>query len=319
MSQVPIKSLGSLETACVRTPESCFDLVPDFAYLPNYEASLPSFGAMRMAYIDEPPLHKANGRIALCLHGEPSWSFLYRKMIEPLRAAGYRVIAPDLFGFGRSDKPVNADWYQFESHRTSLLELIENLGLTNITLIVQDWGGLLGLTLPHEMADRFSQLLVMNTTLATGDVPLSEGFIAWRNYMSKANNFDCSKLFQRACPHLSLAQAQAYSAPFHTAESLSGVRRFPALVPEFEDSSGALISRQARSFWQEQWQGQSFMAIGMADPVLGPTVMSALRKLIRGCPEPLQLTEAGHFVQEWETSNGIVGNSIIATALNQWA
>ena len=309
----------SCATECLRTAETCFENVPYFLYSPRFNASLPSFGAMQMAHIDEAPTTLANDRVALCLHGEPSWSFLYRKMIEPLRAAGYRVVAPDLFGFGRSDKPIDPGWYTFNTHRRSLIEFIEQLDLNNITLIVQDWGGLLGLTLPHEMPARFKQLIVMNTTLGTGNVALSDGFKAWRSYMAAQTNFDCEKLFARSCPHLSSAELRAYSAPFPSNEYLVGVQRFPALVPEFEDSEGAAISRTANTFWSEQWSGQSFMAIGAADPVLGLPVMHALRKKIRGCPEPLVIEDGGHFLQEWETGNGKLGESIIATALASFA
>jgi pimeloyl-ACP methyl ester carboxylesterase len=299
----------------VRTDESCFSNLPSFSYVPSFIDNLPSFLGMRMAYIDAPAIGTPNGKIALCLHGEPSWSYLYRKMIPKLQAAGYRVVAPDLFGFGRSDKPVDDNWYQFETHRASLLEFIEYLGLNKILLAVQDWGGLLGLTLPHEASERYDQLLVMNTTLATGDVPLSQGFKDWRTFMASQQNFDCAKLFARACPHLSAAETQAYSAPYITVESLAGVRRFPALVPEHIDSPGASTSRDARQFWQAQWRGQSFMAIGMADPVLGTSVMHALRKIIRDCPEPMMIESGGHFLQEWQSEH----NPIVETAIRSWS
>jgi pimeloyl-ACP methyl ester carboxylesterase len=309
-----MKNYEIVETQVIRTPESKFSALPNFAYKPHFVAALPSFGSLRMAYIDEPPTGMANGKVALCLHGEPSWSFLYRKMIPKLQAAGYRVIAPDLFGFGRSDKPTVDTWFQFETHRASLLELVEHLNIKNILLVVQDWGGLLGLTLPLHAAHRYAQLLVMNTTLGTGDVPLSQGFKNWRAFMAMQNDFDCGKLFARACPHLSSEEAQAYNAPFDSVASLTGVRQFPLLVPEFADSDGALISRDARQFWQTQWQGQSFMAIGMKDPVLGPSVMQLLRKSLRGCPEPMMIENGGHFLQEWQSEH----NPIVENAIASW-
>jgi tRNA(adenine34) deaminase len=298
----------------IRTPETAFAGIPDFAYTPHFNNTLPSFGGLQMAYIDEAPTSVPNGKVALCLHGEPSWSFLYRKMIPKLRATGYRVIAPDLFGFGRSDKPTNEVWFQFETHRTSLLELIEQLDLHNVLLIVQDWGGLLGLTLPLHSPERYVELLVMNTTLGTGDIPLTQGFKDWRAYMASQPEFDCAKLFSRSCPHLSSAEIQAYSAPFENVASLAGVRRFPQLVPEFLDSPGASISRDAKAFWQHQWQGKSFMAIGMKDPVLGPPVMRSLQKMIRRCPEPMLIEEGGHFLQEWQSEH----NPIVERAVASW-
>ncbi len=299
----------------VRTDESAFANIPDFLYKAIFIDTLPSFPALRMSYIDEPATSPPNGKVALCLHGEPSWSFLYRRMIPKLQAAGYRVIAPDLFGFGRSDKPIDEAWFQFDTHRASLLEFIEYLDLRNILLIVQDWGGLLGLTLPHHAPERYAQLLVMNTTLGTGDMQLSQGFKDWRAFMASQQNFDCSKLFSRSCPHLTIQETQAYSAPFPNLESLAGVRRFPQLVPEFIDSAGAATSRQARKFWQTQWQGQSFMAIGMKDPVLGPAVMQTLRKAISGCPEPMMIENGGHFLQEWQSEH----NPIVENAVASWA
>ncbi|HLX80961.1 MAG TPA: haloalkane dehalogenase [Burkholderiales bacterium] len=294
----------------MRTPDERFANLPDFPYAPHYL----EWRGLRVHYIDEGGDPRAEGRVIptlLCLHGEPTWSYLYRKMIPPFVAAGYRVVAPDLIGFGRSDKPVEEELYSFEFHRNMLLFFMEKLNLSGIALAVQDWGGLLGLTLPMEMPARFARLLVMNTTLGTGDVPLSEGFIAWRAYVNKNPAIDCGKLLGRACPHLSAAEAAAYEAPYPDAASKAGVRRFPQLVPDRPDAPGAAISRRARDWWQNGWQGEAFMAIGAKDPVLGPPVMSALRKVIRNCPEPYVHAEGGHFLQEW-------GGDVAREALKQW-
>ena len=236
--------------------------------------------------------------VALCLHGQPTWSYLYRKMIPALIAAGLRVVAPDFFGFGRSDKPEEEATYTFIFHRDSIVALIEALDLRRITLVCQDWGGLIGLTIPMDMADRFERLLVMNTALGTGDVPLGEGFLAWRAFSNSKPDMDIAALMKRAVPTLSEAEAAAYAAPFPDARYKSGVRRFPNLVPDRPDAGGAGVSRRARDFWSKDWAGKSFMAIGMQDPVLGPPAMRALRKTIRNCPPPLELADAGHFVQE---------------------
>ncbi|MGP8121971.1 MAG: haloalkane dehalogenase, partial [Xanthobacteraceae bacterium] len=233
-----------------------------------------------------------------CLHGQPTWSYLYRKMIPAFVAAGLRVVAPDFFGFGRSDKPEDEATYTFDFHRASIMALIEALDLRHITLVCQDWGGLIGLTIPMDMADRFDRLLVMNTGLGTGDVPLGEGFLAWRAFFNSKPDMDIAGLMKRAVPALSDAEAAAYGAPFPDVRYKAGVRRFPNLVPDRPDAGGAALSRRARDFWASTWSGKSFMAIGMTDPVLGPPAMRALHATIRNCPPPLELADAGHFTQE---------------------
>lgn len=294
----------------LRTPDARFAALPGYPFAPHYAQDLPGFEGLRMHYLDEG--QHAAAPIFLCLHGQPTWSYLYRKMIPPFAAAGARVIAPDLFGFGRSDKPAAEDFYTFGRHRDSLVAFVERLDLTNITLVCQDWGGLLGLTLPMEMPQRFARLLVMNTALGTGDVPLTEGFIAWRAWNNQHPDMDVAKLMARSCPHLSAEECQAYAAPFPDSSHKAGVRRFPNLVPDAPDADGAEISRRARDWWQTQWHGASYMAIGMKDPVLGPRVMHALRRLIRGCPAPFEHADAGHFVQEW-------GEDVARRALSAFA
>ena len=291
----------------MRTPDERFAKLPGFPWVPNYL----EWKGHRVHYLDVKPGAGAVSRTLLCLHGEPTWSYLYRKMIPPFAAAGYRVVAPDLIGFGRSDKPVEDEVYSFEFHRNMLLSLIEKLNLSNIALAVQDWGGLLGLTLPMEMPERFERLLIMNTALGTGDSPLSEGFVAWRAYVNKNPGIDCAKLLARACPHLSAAEAAAYEAPYPDIASKAGVRRFPNLVPDRPDAPGAELSRMARDWWQNGWRGESFMAIGAKDPVLGLPVMRELRKIIRNCPEPYIHAEGGHFLQEW-------GGDVARETLKRW-
>jgi haloalkane dehalogenase len=284
-------------TNFLRTPDERFENLPGFLYTPHYVEDLANYEGLRMHYIDEGPSDADH--IFLCLHGEPTWSYLYRKMIPVFVRAGHRVVAPDFFGFGRSDKPKEDLVYTFEFHRGSIMALITYLGLTNITLTCQDWGGIIGLTLPMEMPNVFTHLLIMNTALGTGDVPLSEGFLAWRDWTNKNPDMPIGKLMKRSCPHLREEECAAYEAPFPDATYKAGVRRFPNLVPESAEAPGAEISRKAHDWLKNEWSGDTFMAIGMQDPVLGPPVMRALRKLIRGCPEPCEISEAGHFVQEW--------------------
>ncbi|HEX8555765.1 MAG TPA: haloalkane dehalogenase, partial [Sphingomonas sp.] len=252
---------------------------------------------LRMHYLDEGESGDA-GPTFLCLHGQPSWSYLYRRMI-PIFAQVGRVVAPDLYGFGRSDKPIDEDAYSFDFHRASLLRLIDTLDLSRITLVCQDWGGLLGLTLPMERPDRFDRLIVMNTALATGDRPLGPGFEAWRALNRSQPDLDVAALMHKASPILGPAEAAAYAAPFPDISYKAGIRRFPDLVPATPDAPGAATSRAARVWWCEQWRGMSFMAIGCQDKVLTPASMEVLRADIAGCPEPMVLKDAGHFVQEW--------------------
>ena len=208
------------------------------------------------------------------------------------------MVAPDLIGFGKSDKPKKDDAHSFTWHRQTLLELVERLDLKNVILVVQDWGGLLGLTLPLAKPERYKGLLVMNTVLATGEQPLSPGFLAWREMCAKNPQFDIAKLFARGNLQMSADECAAYMAPFPDAGHRAATRAFPAMVPEYVDSDGAAVSRHARDFWTNQWSGQTLMAIGEQDPVLGPAVMHHLKSQIRHCPEPMLISAAGHFVQE---------------------
>ena len=287
----------------LRTPDERFAALPGFPFAPRYVDALPG---LRMHYVDEGP--RAASHTFLCLHGQPTWAYLYRRMIPAFLGAGARVVAPDLYGFGRSDKPRDEAWYTFTRHRDSLGAFVQQLDLRSITLVCQDWGGILGLTLPMDMPDRFARLVVMNTALGTGDAPLGEGFLAWRTWSNKNPDMDVAKLLKRACPHLTDAEAAAYAAPYPDASFKAGVRRFPNLVPDAPDADGAALSRQACDWLRTEWHGPTFMAVGATDPVLGPPVMAKLRAGIRGCPEPYLHPEAGHFVQEW-------GEEIAARAL----
>jgi haloalkane dehalogenase len=283
--------------AALRTPEENFTALPGYAFAPHYVTDLAGYEGLGLHYLDEGP--RDAKRTVLCLHGQPTWSYLYRRMIPVFAAAGQRVVAPDFFGFGRSDKPTDEATYTFDFHRNTLLRLIERLDLRDITLVVQDWGGLIGLTLPMALPDRFTRLIVMNTMFPTGDAPLGEGFLAWRAWCAKNRDMDIGKLMGRSCKHLSPAECAAYGAPYADARYKAGVRRFPPMVPEFPESDGAALGRQARAWFEQQWQGQSFMAVGMQDPVLGPPVMAGVRRHIRNCPPPLEVAEGGHFLQEW--------------------
>lgn len=291
----------------LRTDDSRFAGLPDWPYEPRYVDDLPGYDGLRLHYVDEGP---TDAPVFLCLHGEPTWAYLYRRMMPTFLESGARVVAPDFFGFGRSDKPVDDAVYTWGFHRASLLAFIERLALREVTLVVQDWGGLLGLTIPVDMPERVSGLLAMNTTFAIGAEP-TEGFLAWRDYMASTPDLAVDRLMKRSCPHLSEAEAAAYSAPFPGPEHKAGVRTFPNLVPTSKEMDGVEVSTRAARWWSTEFEGRSFMAIGESDPVLG-SVMPAVHSLIKGCPPPLRLPEAGHFVQEW-------GERVARTTLEQWA
>lgn len=259
-----------------------------------------------MHYVDEGPRHAP---VFLCLHGLPTWAYLYRRMIPVFLETGARVVAPDFFGFGRSDKPVNDAHYTWEFHRESLLRFIEALDLKQATLVVQDWGGLLGLTVPVDMPERVSGLLIMNTAFGTGAEP-TPGFVAWREYVANNPDFDVGRLMKRSCQHLTDDEVAAYDAPFPDSKHKAGVRSFPTLVPTSPDMSGVEVSKKAVEWWSTEFDGHCFMAIGEADPVLA-SVMPIMHGIIRGCPDPMRLPEAGHFVQEW-------GGQVARAALAKW-
>jgi tRNA(adenine34) deaminase len=290
-----------LRDDALRTSDSAFEGLPGYDWEPHYISDLPSLAGLRMHYLDEgaalPPAEE-DRMTWLCLHGNPAWSYLYRRMIPIFLAAGHRVVAPDMIGFGKSDKPKKESAHNFSWHRQVLLEFVERLDLRNVVLVVQDWGGLLGLTLPMAAPQRYRGLLAMNTALGTGDQPLSPGFLAWRDMCARNPAFDIARLFARGNPHLSPDECAAYAAPFPDAGHRAALRVFPAMVPDRPDADGAAISRQARDFWSTRWIGRSMMAVGAQDPVLGPPVMQSLRKSVRGCPEPMVIADAGHFVQE---------------------
>jgi tRNA(adenine34) deaminase len=288
-----------LREDALRPQDEWFEGLPDYPWRANYLSDLPALNGLRMHYLDEVKDANKNDQLTyLCLHGNPAWSYLYRKMIPTFVAAGHRVVAPDLIGFGKSDKFKKANQHSFDFHRNVLLAFIERLNLERVVLVVQDWGGILGLTLPMAMPNRFVGLLVMNTTLTTGETPLSDGFISWRTWCKDNPDFDVGKLFTRGNKHMSDEETQAYNRPFTDKGHRAALHAFPPMVPEHMSSPGADISRQAAAFWRNDWQGQSLMAIGLQDPVLGEPIMRNLQKNIRNCPEPMLLPQAGHFVQE---------------------
>ena len=230
----------------VRTPDECFDGLPNFPYAPHY-VEVPSGDgseALRVHYLDEGP---AGGEIVLLLHGEPSWCFLYRKMIPVLTAAGLRCIAPDLVGFGRSDKPTSRDSYTYANHVEWMrAALFDALDLRDVTLVCQDWGGLIGLRLVGEQPDRFARVVAANTFLPTGEQPAGEAFLNWQRFSQTVENFDVGFIVSTGC-HVKVDPevTAAYSAPFPDDTYKAGARQFPMLVPTSTDDPASGANRKA--------------------------------------------------------------------------
>lgn len=279
----------------LRTPDERFDRLPGFPFAPNY-LEVPSGEGedLRLHYLDE-----GSGSVVLLLHGEPSWSFLYRKMVPPLTAAGLRVVAPDLIGFGRSDKPARRTDYTFQRHVDWIRSFIEALDLTDITLFCQDWGGLVGLRLVAEETGRFARVVASNTFLPTGDQPLGDAFFSWRSYSQEVPKFPVGDTVRRGCvSELPSEVVSAYEAPFPDETFKEGARQFPVLVPASPDDPAAAANRAA---WEvlTTFDRPFLTAFGDSDPITRGADMM-LQALIPGAAnQPHQtIEEAGHFIQE---------------------
>jgi haloalkane dehalogenase len=289
-------------TVTHRTPDERFVDLPDFPFAPHYVdvAARPgSTSTLRMHHLDERPSSGAGGPVVVLLHGEPSWSYLYRHMIPPIVAAGFRCIAPDLVGFGRSDKPVDRSAYSYAAHTEWLRTLLfDQLDLDDVVLFCQDWGGLLGLRLVGLHPDRFAAVLASNTTLPVGtDVPAA--FAAWQEFSQTVADFDAGMIVQRASSRtLRDDEVDAYRAPFDTAESLAGARQFPMLVPTSADDPEALVNVKA---WQglETFSKPFVTVFGTADPVTRGGQRPMQVRIPGAAGQSHELVEgAHHFIQE---------------------
>lgn len=281
----------------LRTPDERFDALPDWSFDPHYlDVDDTEGGRLRMHYVDEGP-HEAAP--VLLLHGEPTWSYLYRHMIPGLVDAGHRVIAPDLVGFGRSDKPVRQQDYSYARHAHWLASLIAQLELTSITLFCQDWGGLLGLRLVGEKPSRYARVVAANTFLPTGDEPIGEAFEQWRAFSQTVPEFPAGAIVQKGTVRdLSDAEVAAYDAPFPTEAHKAGARRFPLLVPTDREDPEAMTNRDA-------WKGLGLFkrpfltAFGDSDPITRGADRILQQRIPGAAGQPHEtVTEAGHFLQE---------------------
>ena len=271
-----------------RTPDERFAELPGFVFAPHYLEQ----DGLRMHYLDE-----GEGDPVLCLHGEPTWSFLYRKMIPGLTAAA-RVIAPDYFGFGRSDKPEDAGWYTFDRHCASIRRLVEQLDLRRVTVVVQDWGGPIGLRLAVEQPERVARLVILNTGLGGGRPP-SESWLRFREVVRAAGgDFQAGRLIRTAAVRgLADEVVAAYDAPFPTAESKAGVLAFPEQVPtepEHPNTAPLMAIREALASWEKP----TLVLFGDSDPIFRPEVADAIARWIPGALSAELVANAGHFVQE---------------------
>ena len=281
----------------LRTPDACFEGLTAYPFKPNY-LFVDDFdcGEMRMHYLDE---GSKDGEVVLLLHGEPSWSFLYRNMIAPITDKGYRVIVPDLIGFGRSDKPTKRSDYTYQRHLDWLRNILSQLSLENITLVCQDWGGLLGLRLVAEHPDKFARVLAANTMLPTGDHAPGEAFMKWRTFSQEVAEFPVAGIIKGATvTELAPSVLEGYNAPYPSEEHKAGVRQFPLLVPITTDDPQTENNRAA---WQtlKRFSKPFLTAFSDSDPVTagGDKIM---QKLIPGTQgqSHTTITNGGHFLQE---------------------
>jgi haloalkane dehalogenase len=281
----------------LKTPESAFSSILDFPYEPRYIQVTDTIGGeLSMAYYQAGP---KNGHPIVLLHGEPSWAYLYRKMMPVLADAGFNVLAPDLIGFGRSDKPSRQSDYTYARHLIWVKEWLHECVPTPATLFCQDWGGLIGLRLVAEYPDKFSGVMASNTGLPTGDHAPSEAFTKWRRFSQDVPVFPTSNIIASATVQpMSEAALYAYDAPYPSEEYKSGARVFPLLVPTSPDSRESQANREA---WEKlkRFNKPFLTAFSDSDPVTagGEKIM---QKLIPGCngmPHTI-IKQGGHFVQE---------------------
>ena len=275
----------------IRTPDERFENLPEWPFAPRYV----EINGLRIHYVDE-----GAGETVLCLHGEPTWSYLYRKMI-PILAQNYRVVAMDFVGFGRSDKYTEIDDYSYQMHHDTLVGFMEALNLNGVTLVCQDWGGIIGLPVATEMPERFARLVIMNTGLPGGDLELGKGFMQWREFAEKAGrDLPVGKLMVRSAVSADVPPEveAAYDAPFPDHSYKAGVAAFPLLVPLKRDDPGAAEIRRVRGALKH-WRKPALVMFSDSDPTTSGAD-KFFRKLIPSAndhPE-IVIRDAGHFLQE---------------------
>jgi haloalkane dehalogenase len=271
-----------------RTPDERFQGLPDFQFEPRYV----ELDGLRLARIDE-----GDGPPVLFMHGEPTWSFLWRKVIPSVRDAGFRCVAPDLFGFGRSDKPTEMDWYSYDRHTEAIKSLVEDLDLRGVTLVCHDWGGSIGMRVATELGDRFDRMVLMETGLFTGHQRMTEAWFAFRDFVTRTEDLPISMLVRRACLNDPGDEvAAAYDAPFPSPEAKFGARAFPLMLPTSPDADGAETGRRVLEAITAD-QRPKLLLWADSDPIIPPKVGNRFAERI-GAPEPETIEGASHFLQE---------------------
>jgi haloalkane dehalogenase len=275
-------------TDAIRTPDPLLEGLPDYPYEPGYR----TVDGLRLAHVDE-----GDGRPVVMFHGEPTWGYLWRHLLPPLRDAGHRVILPDLPGFGRSDKPMDRGWYSYDRHVAVAATLLEDLDVRDATFVVHDWGGPIGLRLAVDHPDRVARLVIMDTGLFTGEQPMSDAWHAFHDFVERTEDLPVGMLVRRGC-HTDPGDevAAAYDAPFPSVAAKAGARAFPGLIPQAPDAPGAAEGRRVLEALRGD-QRPTLMLWGEQDPVLPPKVGEAFASAL-GQPSPRRIGEAGHFLQE---------------------
>jgi haloalkane dehalogenase len=271
-----------------RTPDERFENLPGYPYEPRYV----EVGGLRLHHVDE-----GSGSTVLCFHGEPSWSYLYRHMLDRLVGAGHRVVCPDLVGFGRSDKPTDQGWYTYERHVETVTAQLDQIELDDVTVVVQDWGGPIGLRWAVQHADQVGRLVILNTGLFTGRV--SKGFMAWREFAERTPDLPIGMIIQSATTtDLPAEIVAAYEAPFPNAESKAGAQRFPLLVPLSEDDPGVPEMKETLEALA-RWDKPALVAFSDSDPVFPfPRAGERFTETIPTAGEQVRIEGAAHFLQE---------------------
>ena len=275
-------------TDAFRTPDERFEGLPGFPFEPQYR----EVDGLRLAHLDE-----GEGRPVVFFHGEPTWSFLWRKVIPPVRDAGYRCIAPDLPGFGRSDKPADVGWYSYDRHVELTTSLFQELGLRDATAVVHDWGGPIGLRIAVEHPEWISRLVILDTGLFTGRQRMTDAWNAFRDFVDRTEDLPVGMLVRRACfTDPGDEVAAAYEAPFPDAASKAGARAFPLILPTEPEAPGAAAGQRVLEALRDH-DRPTLALWADSDPVLPPEVGGRFCEAI-GAPPPRLIENASHFLQE---------------------
>jgi haloalkane dehalogenase len=272
----------------LRTPDEALEGLPDYPFRSRYR----EVEGLRLAHLDE-----GQGPPVLFMHGEPTWSFLWRKVIPPVKAAGFRCIAPDLAGFGRSDKPIDIGWYSYDKHVEIAATLLSDLDLTGATIVVHDWGGPIGLRLAVEHAERIDRIVILDTGLFTGHQRMTEAWLAFRDFVQRTEDLPVGFLVKGACKHdPGEAVIAAYDAPYPNLASKAGARAFPLMIPHQPDAPGAAAGRRVLAALRED-RRPTLMLWADSDPVLPLAVGEQFAAAIDRQP-PRVIENASHFLQE---------------------